>query len=98
MHDVEIISGELQQSLQESETKREGSKSRVNELEIMVQAAETEIHRLRNEIDLINSLSEEKKCKECVRMTDEIALYSTELSELKTQIIAMKEEQVEFIY
>ena len=49
LHDYELLYGELQTSIQEAETKREGSKSRVQELELMVQSAETEIERLRNQ-------------------------------------------------
>lgn len=58
LHEIEVLYGELQSCIQESETKREGSKSRVQELELMVQSAESEISRLRNEIEVLNQASE----------------------------------------
>ncbi|KAG0716020.1 hypothetical protein GWK47_010601 [Chionoecetes opilio] len=58
LHEIEVLYGELQSCIQESETKREGSKSRVQELELMVQSAESEISRLRNEIEVLSQASE----------------------------------------
>ncbi|XP_064097948.1 LOW QUALITY PROTEIN: golgin subfamily B member 1-like [Macrobrachium nipponense] len=54
LREIEALYGELQSCIQESETKREGSKSRVQELELMVQSAESEIARLRNEIEVLS--------------------------------------------
>ncbi|KAK3855554.1 hypothetical protein Pcinc_038050 [Petrolisthes cinctipes] len=98
LHEVEVLYGELQSCIQESETKREGSNSRVQELELMVQSAESEISRLRNELDALNQASREVETDRERLETDaeglgvEMSKLDNEVLRLQGQVKAYKQE------
>ncbi|KAK8392943.1 hypothetical protein O3P69_013161 [Scylla paramamosain] len=98
LHEIEVLYGELQSCIQESETKREGSKSRVQELELMVQSAESEIARLRNEIEVLNQASEvvqsdrEKLETDAQGMGVEMTKLDCEIQHLQSEVKLYKKE------
>ncbi|MPC16480.1 hypothetical protein E2C01_009306 [Portunus trituberculatus] len=98
LHEIEVLYGELQSCIQESETKREGSKSRVQELELMVQSAESEIARLRNEIVVLSQASEvvqsdrEKLETDAQGMGVEMSKLDYEIQHLQSEVKKHKKE------
>ncbi|XP_068215969.1 golgin subfamily B member 1-like isoform X2 [Palaemon carinicauda] len=89
LREVEALYGELQSCIQESETKREGSKSRVQELELMVQSAESEIARLRNEIEVL-SQAEQAPGGDGDELQD--ARLTGDVSEFRNQVLGLQNE------
>lgn len=98
LHEIEVLYGELQSCIQESETKREGSNSRVQELELMVQSAESEISRLRNEIEVLSQASEVVQSDRERLQTDahgfgaEVTKLECEIQHLQSEVKKYKKE------